>query len=402
MSATPLNWVKQIHQLLIDAKAIPFSGYAPEFPWDTLSEEIASLLELRSLTISPRKTAVLKSHELTSGFGSGFIVIALDLTPLEGQVFWIMGKEDVAKLTSLALVPSNGNKGFSSPKFQEGFYYFLASQVVLAIDYLHALGDLSPKIGKTAALPDEEALCIDVALEHPKHSLWGRLICPASTHQAFKNHFATAQPPALTSAMTKQLHVPIHFDVGHTTLSITDWKKVKVGDFIILDRCTFDPKTLKGTATLMLHGSPLLRARIKDQHLKIVDYAIYHEEPNQMPTNLPPDEEHPEENFEAEELSSTQFEENGEENHLWSTENGTQGAEKLVTTQEIPLMLTVEVARLQITLEKLLQLSPGNVLELPVHPEQGVSVVVGGKKVAKAELVKLGDLLGIKILQLGE
>jgi flagellar motor switch protein FliN/FliY len=53
-------------------------------------------------------------------------------------------------------------------------------------------------------------------------------------------------------------------------------------------------------------------------------------------------------------------------------------------------------------LEKLLQLQPGNVLDLNVRPEQGVSVTLNGKRVARAELVKLGDVLGIKILHLGE
>jgi flagellar motor switch protein FliN/FliY len=47
----------------------------------------------------------------------------------------------------------------------------------------------------------------------------------------------------------------------------------------------------------------------------------------------------------------------------------------------------------------LLHLKPGNVLELSVRPEQGVDLSIGGKKVAKAELVKLGDVLGVKILE---
>ena len=60
----------------------------------------------------------------------------------------------------------------------------------------------------------------------------------------------------------------------------------------------------------------------------------------------------------------------------------------------------MEIGRLKINLDKLLHLKPGNVLELSVRPEQGVDLSIGGKKMAKAELIKLGDVLGVKILHL--
>ena len=121
-----------------------------------------------------------------------------------------------------------------------------------------------------------------------------------------------------------------------------------------------------------------------------------------MDPEIPPDEEKHEEHLDSENFSSAEFENEDSANkeHLWAPEDGAM--EKLISSKEIPLTLTVEVARMRINLEKLMQLSPGNILELPVRPEHGVDVVIGGKKVAKAELVKLGEMLGIKILQLGD
>jgi flagellar motor switch protein FliN len=404
MTSAPLNWVKEIHQALIEAKEIPLSGFSPAFPWEEFSRKIASFLQVSELKISPRQTQFLSSGEITAGFGTGFISMALDMTPLSGQVFWLMGKEDVAKLTALVLVPTNGNKGFSSFKFQEGFYYFLATKAVRAIDELNAFSDLALKIGKTAPLPQEESLCIDVEIKYPKQTLWGRLVCPASFHQDFKTHFSTAEPPPLTSALTKRTDVSLGLEIGQTVLSLSEWKEVSIGDFILLDRCTFDPNMRKGTAMLTLHQTPLLRARVKENSLKIVDYALYREEQNQMNSEIPKDEENHEETFDAEELPSSEenSETDAEENHLWSSQNAQKINDKIISTNEIPLTLIVEIARLRINLDKLLQLSPGNVLELPVKPEQGVDLTVNGKKVAKAELIKLGEMLGIKILQIGE
>ena len=403
MNEAPLNYIKEIQSALIEATDIPLSGYAPAFPWEDVSMKIASLFHLPELSVLPRKTQFLTAGEITSGLGAGFVTIALDMTPLNGQAFWLMGREDVAKLTALTLTTSNGNKGFASPKFQEGFYTFLGTQIVHAIDALHPFHDLSLKIGKASPLPQQESLCTDIEIHHPKHTLWGRLVCPASFHQAFKTHFSTQEPEPLTSEQTRHIDVTLQLEIGRTQLTLAHWQAVSVGDFILLDRCTFDPTTLKGTVTLMLHQTPLLRARIKDNSLKIVDYAFYREEQSPMNPQMP--DEHPEEMFDKEEIPPAEFEEEGQsdENHLWNRENDqNHSIEKMISTKEIPLLLTVEVARLHITLDKLLQLSPGNVLELPVKPEQGVDITVGGKKVAKAELVRLGEMLGVKILQMGE
>ena len=399
MTQSPLNWIKHVHTALIEAQAIPLSGFPPPFPWEQLAEKIASQLHLTDLQLSQRKAEFVEAASCTVGLGMGFIAIAIDMPPLDGQCFWLMPKADVEKLTSLSLT-SNGNKGFSTRQFQEGYYYYLATEAALAISELQAFQELSPKIGKWTEVSKEAALCIDVELKFPKYTLWGRLVCPASFHQSFKTHFSTLPPPSITHALAAELTLPLRMEVGETALPLRTFKELKVGDFLVLDRCTYDPKTQKGTITLFLEKKPLLRGRIKDAGLKITDYAFYQEEPVPMSPEKPQDEENIKESFDVEEISIP--EEPSEENHLWSAGGEEKGVEKLISTEEIPLTISVEVARLRMNLDKLLQLSPGNVLELSVRPEQGVDLTIDGKKVAKGELIKLGEMLGVKILQLGE
>ncbi|MBI3900964.1 MAG: FliM/FliN family flagellar motor switch protein [Chlamydiia bacterium] len=71
------------------------------------------------------------------------------------------------------------------------------------------------------------------------------------------------------------------------------------------------------------------------------------------------------------------------------------------TLGEVPLTLAVELARIQIPLEKLMQLQPGNTLEMPLDPTQLVSLTLRGKLIAKGELIQLGEKLGIQITTLG-
>ena len=151
---------------------------------------------------------------------------------------------------------------------------------------------------------------------------------------------------------------------------------------------------------MVLNKTPLFRARLKTDAIKILDYAFYYEEPMDHTSGDEP------ENTEGEIPSDENFieEEMGSEEHMWSTEPKKEEGvmEKMLSSQEIPITLTVEVAKLQMNVAKLLQLKPGNTLELNMRPEQGVALTVNGKRIAKGELVKLGESLGVKILQIGE
>jgi len=71
-----------------------------------------------------------------------------------------------------------------------------------------------------------------------------------------------------------------------------------------------------------------------------------------------------------------------------------------ISLKELPVHLTVELSRIRITLEKLMELTPGNLIELPIHPDQAVKLTVNGQLVGNAELVHLGETLGIRILNL--
>ena len=76
--------------------------------------------------------------------------------------------------------------------------------------------------------------------------------------------------------------------------------------------------------------------------------------------------------------------------------------EPLIPIPDALLTIHVEIARVRMNLKKLTQLKPGNVIELAARPEQGVKLILNGKAVAKGELIQLGDVLGVKILQVGE
>ncbi|GEM_PF-2499401 len=83
------------------------------------------------------------------------------------------------------------------------------------------------------------------------------------------------------------------------------------------------------------------------------------------------------------------------------TATGAAPLDAPATPGELQVTLVVEAGRVHVPLDQLLQMSEGNTLDLDVHPEKGVDLVVDGQCVGRGELVKIGDHLGVRILDMG-
>lgn len=395
------SWIKKIEYGLEDILEVPLWGKTPPFPWEELSRRLSEALEIEELSISHHRTEWLPSGELLSGMGDNPLHLSLELTPISGTIHWIMPFEDASRLIAATLSSTQKLKGFSDPELKEGFYHYLALESLTVIDELNSFKDLSLNLSETSPLPEEGALCIDVSITIKDQSFWGRAVCSRAFHTAFKSHFAEGRVSLVDYALSKQIDVSISMEIGSTSLTLAEWKKAVCGDCLVLERCSYDPKTHRGSAALTLGKEPLFRARIKQNHVKILDYAFYYEE-GQMMDNRMGDEEG---SMEPEEGDNEKFSEDdmGEENPLWTAENQTEASvEGMITTHEIPMILTVEVAKVRMNLEKLLQLEPGNVIEIAARPELGVNLTMNGKRIAKGELVHIGETIGVKLLQIGE
>jgi flagellar motor switch protein FliM len=76
-----------------------------------------------------------------------------------------------------------------------------------------------------------------------------------------------------------------------------------------------------------------------------------------------------------------------------------QGAELL---NDVPLQLVVELARVAITAQEVLELHVGKVLDLGRGPGEPVELSINGRVVARGELVEIDGQLGVRIASLSE
>ena len=400
MTTAPIYWIKKVEETLQESKVIPLWGTPPPFPWEKAAHAIAESLHFPESTLKAGDTRWLSAKEVLGGLGRNPIAVALEIPPLTGSLHLAFSSEDVSKLISYNLSSETPYKNFSDKGLQEGYFQFLVLNAIEAVAALKPYPDLSFKLGSAEAVAQDSSFCLDILLQIKGDTLMGRLICSSDFLHSFRSHFGRTSTSLLQSSLRHEIEVDLHFEVGTTSLSMEELKNVSQGDFVVLDRCFYDPKKRQGNLNVMLGKTALFQAILLDGKIEIADYSFYHEEDTPMnPEDNNPEEEIPaEENTEEE---SWNLEAGKETDHLWSPTSETS-IKDIISTKNIPVVLTVEVGQLNMSLDRVLELKPGNVLDLFIHVDQPLDVKMNGKRIAKAELVKIGELLGIKILRMGD
>lgn len=65
----------------------------------------------------------------------------------------------------------------------------------------------------------------------------------------------------------------------------------------------------------------------------------------------------------------------------------------------MPLRVSLQIGQLEMSVKELEQLAPGVILPLDRLVDNGVDVIVNGKRIARAGLIKAGDSLAVRIVQ---
>lgn len=407
------DWVKEISPDLKQLDAIPLTG-SPPFPWEEFSERLSKAFEREGLTIQPGETVWKKKEELLEGLGDAPYPLTLTIPSLRGEVYWVMPAQEIDLLAALILTKESHPLAFHDPDLTESFYRFLALEILYHLTQTSFDKSLSPVLTHPRSLPDQNALCKDISITVNDHTIWGRLILSPDFRSSWAEHFA--HTPILSEEMGRLIETTVHLEAGKCHLTREEWNSIQLGDFILLDSCSLKATDhFSGNVMLTIHDRPAFRAKLKDGTLKILELPFLHEVETPMAKqpedddedfselDLPEDEFEEEESFDEdlysdeseteEETPST--EEEGEEPVPVKTET------KLFSPEKIPLNIVVEVGRVQMSVEQLMKLEPGNMLDIDLHPEDGVNLTVQGKVIGRGELIRIGEAIGVRVTQLG-
>jgi flagellar motor switch protein FliN/FliY len=77
--------------------------------------------------------------------------------------------------------------------------------------------------------------------------------------------------------------------------------------------------------------------------------------------------------------------------------NAESSSRRLDMLLDVPLEVNVELGRTRMTIQDLLQLGPGSVIELDKVAGEALDILVNGRLVARGEAVVVNDKFGIRI-----
>ena len=371
--SVPFPWLRKIKEHIQSYDSIPLYGNAPPFDWTRFATLAAAALGIQQFAIRAHPQGWCGKEELEKGIGKNVLVVPLKAAPLEGSAFWMMSRADVKKLSGWLLQGRSDIKPLASVALTEGFYRFLLLQLLNSANGIGPLQNLSLQLDEESPMPECEAYCIDVEIEFEEKTCWGKLAIEPELQKSWVKHFDTSKWSLSPDALAGELELDLSLKVGSSSLSLAAWKKAKKGDFLLLDKMHYDPRSKEAIGALLLGKTSLFEVKVKYNKIELLGRSAIREEEaittmNRERMNAP-----------AEMLP--------------------EAAGEIAPIKEVPLTVTVELARFRITLEKLLKMAPGNLIELPVHPEQTVFLSVNGQVIGKGELVHLGETVGVRILE---
>lgn len=442
-TAIPYEWLKQIPSSLLQLEETPLLGFSPQFDWENFSKALAQVLKISSLKIQPSPPEWRASDRLLNGFGDQVKFLYINIPSLEGSLCWVMSEKDIQSLMSLLLAQQEIS--FVDKEFMQGFYHFLGYEVIQCLSKLKFDPTLSLNLQSKTEQPNQTSLCIDIQIVLAEKTLSGRLILSPEFRRSWKEHYANRTLSAsLKSPVAEKLQVIVNLIAGRTSLKRSEWKEIAPGDFLILDQCTLLPQKEKGRILLSIHNIPFFWAQMKEGTVKILEQATYQEVEAIMGNKFEDDEEELEHDSELEEETEEEYEETSgefteesfieeefteepseieEEEEISEIEEKKELSKevpppqtqpvsippkelkkveaKQATLEELPLSIIVEVGRIEMSVQKIMELQPGNVLELGIKPENGVDLIVNGRRIAKGELLLIGETIGVRILDIG-
>lgn len=427
MKAAPLNWIRQLDELLAELDQKPQFGLSSPFDWPKMEKALQKLFDRPDLTLSHKINGWGTKEQVQEGLEGELCPLTLEFAPISSPFFFVTDAQSLKGLMGTLFHSPEAATFFFDPSHVEGFYAYFATEVLHAIGKQEFVSGLTPRLVSQngafqSMLKEQACFFIDLTLTIGESSYWGRLLLPENFREDWKSYQVDHEPPSLTKGVRERIKVDVGLEVGHTRLGWNDWKEAKKGDFILLDHCSYDPDTHSGGVVLTFKQNPLFRGRFKETGINITNYPIYEEvsgsmrdeDEDEYEEDYEDEDEEEDEDYEdeeedeAEEEAEDDFFEGFDEEPQEREEQGesTVHAEMApqessrISPEELPLQLTIEVGRVRMSAQELMNLAPGNLLELNVAPERGVDLVISGKRVGRGELIRMGDVLGVRILSL--
>ncbi|WP_342596131.1 type III secretion system cytoplasmic ring protein SctQ [Salinicola lusitanus] len=273
----------------------------------------------------------------------------------------------------------------------------------------HRLGiDIQLRPAMSATMESPARICIAFELEGESHPL--ALDLPVATAERLLPTLDSAFPAQRVPA--DGVTATLRIESGAQTLTLGQWRNLRAGDVVMLDGATAD------SVRLNLADRFGCRARLGDTGLR-ADGPLAASSLDRAPSspceasnrpydaqNRPCEEsamsEPPVDKSTSPERSGTAQESSAPTPEVPDVDSSHPSPLDSVdrNLDDLPVQLTCELGRLELSLGELRQLGEGSVLPLERHPERAVDLIVNGRRMGRGRLVAIGDAIGVQVERL--
>lgn len=437
-TATPWKWLKTISKALYDLDKTPLLGYSPEFPFEKFATDFASSLGLADCSVLPGELSWRDAEQLCSGIAAPHFWTEIALTGIDGTCFLVASRSDIQAMMNTVLGIKSEDLENQKDELINSFHRFLTAHSLELINNVDFDKRIAVRAQSFEKKNVEAMLCQDLQMKTGHERFLFRLCMPASFLESWRTFFKAPQktlPP--TKERLEQAFVTVHLEAARLNMTLNELLQIRPGDFVVCDQALYIPNSEQNHVVARVGNKPLFLAEHKDGSLKVLEIPLHREvydsmvdkvNPSLAPSAFNPNDRQPmtpsiEDEKNPFEDDENPFEDEEEEEEDFAIEpnlvaeapakqqkptatpakkpTGQAAPLKALTPDDVPLTMNVEIGQIDITAQKLLELQPGNMIDLQIDPDSGVDLVINGRIIGKAELLQIGQTVGIRILQIG-
>lgn len=265
-----LDWLREVKPELKALDQIPLTG-APPFPWDDLSARLGKTFECEQLTIQPKELTWRSKEDLFENLGGSPYSFTLNIPALNGEAYWVIPEEEISVLENLLLTKDIAPLTRQDQTLKDSFYRFLILETLYSMSQTACDKALIPILIDNKVPPSIDALCLDITITIQERVLWGRLIIPPTLRQSLVDYFIKKEASKSSEELAKKVEIPVHLEIGQTKLTVTEWKEIGLGDFLLLDHCLLKPDDFNGEVSLTVNGRAAFKGELSDGRINILE-----------------------------------------------------------------------------------------------------------------------------------
>ena len=247
---------------------------SPSFSLEEFSKKIKEKFQLENFSISVTDSSWQTQDEIKSSLGKNISQLCLIFTPLLGNIYFFIANEDIKTLTNAFLLKDGQEDVLNSEALENGFYRYIVLNVLNLFEKTPSFTNLNAKIVEDAEMKALDAFVLSLNIKINDKSVNTKIAITQDFRKSWNNFFLS-EPSVFAEQMKNSITLPLQIIAGHVMLSKEEIKKLKEGDFVILDRCSLDLKENIYETILALNGNPLFSAKVKKNKLQIMDTSDY-------------------------------------------------------------------------------------------------------------------------------